>query len=345
MLLGNRLIVQELYDFYIIAEIGTNFYDFFHSKEKKTYKEQAKAMITSAFHCGADAVKFQVINPEKLTTNQEDLEFFEKHSILEYDDYLDLMEYADWVGIEFIATLFDEEAVKELGPYLKIFKIASPDITYEQLIRKVSAFHKPILLSTGGANKLEIKRAINWIEDENSNICLMHCVSAYPTKQNEANLGFIKKLKDFYGYDVGYSDHTMFDLKILNTAFLLGGTIIEKHFTFDIMLKGNDHIHSMNPNDLKDLKRSFNNLKTIMGNNNFMKRTIESEEEVKKFGRRSIVANRDIKPREKITEDMLAYLRPGTGIAPYQVSTVLEKQTLTKIEKGSIIDYNYLTEW
>lgn len=334
-------------DCFIIAELGTSFYDFVTIHNAINAKEAATTMIFAAQACGANAVKFQVYKADRLTSNPKDIEYFSKYDLLDYDDYIELIDFANSVGIEPIATLFDEEAVEVLGPKLKMFKIASPDITYKQLIQKIAKFWKPIFLSTGASKQIDIHRAINWIHEVGqSPIRLMHCVASYPTKKEDVNLSLIKELfsfnSSFYDIQVGYSDHSIFDLETLKTAYLLGARFIEKHFTLDKGIDGNDHFHSMDEDDLKSLVKSIKDLKVLFGDVNICHKDLQCEKPVRTYGRRSIHAKEDIEKGEVMSEDRITYLRPGTGIPPYMSFDILGRKTLTKIKKGSIINHSML---
>ena len=175
---------------------------------------------------------------------------------------------------------------------MPFFKIASADITNIPLLRELQE-SKPILLSTGASTLSEIEEAIQAIKKVNNiDIGLLHCILNYPTNDKEANLNMIKSLKKVFPRNViGYSDHTLpnKNMTSLVTAFLMGANILEKHFTHDKNLPGNDHYHAMDKFDLQNFKVILKQIKELMGNAEF-KKPIESELIARKNARRSIVA-------------------------------------------------------
>ena len=335
------------WDCFIIAEIGTNFYDV-AEHDKISNIEAAEKMILSAKANGADAVKFQTYKAERLTSNEEDLKYFKKYDRLSYDDYLFLIDFCKKINMVFLTTLFDEEGVEALGKQLEAFKIASPDITYEQLIRKVSRYvDKPVFISTGASTVEEIERAVGWmLSESNHKTILMHCVASYPTLRWNTNLRFIDALhKNFPLYAVGYSDHCKFNLNVLSSAYMMGAKVIEKHFTFEsCRWKMGDHNHSMFPEELKNLREHFSDLERMIGYNSLTDRNLECEKDVHDFGRRSIFTKHVLEKGHKMTYDDMVYLRPGTGIPPFNASKVNNKLLNRKLDKNTKIEYNMFSE-
>ena len=240
-----------------------------------------------------------------------------------------------------MSTPFDFEAVDFLDNLMPIFKISSSDITNLPFISYIAKKQKPIFLSTGASTIDEIKDAVSAIEKEgNYRIVIMHCILNYPTKYEDANLGMLKHLKKIFpNYLVGYSDHTLPDQSMLTltTAVLLGAKVIEKHFTLDKSLKGNDHYHSMDPGDLRRFVDNVRLIEKIIGKDK--KEPLKSESPAIKYARRSILAKVDIAKDTKITEDMIAFKRPGTGIAPKFLDKIVGKKARINIRKDRIIRY------
>ena len=199
-------------------------------------------------------------------------------------------------------------------------------------------------MSTGASEIDEIKEAVRTIENEgNDQIVLMHCILNYPTKYRDANLGMMEHImKVFPDYLVGYSDHTVPDphMLVLTTAVLLGAKVIEKHFTLNKSLKGNDHYHSMDPDDLGRFTDNLKLLERIIGNK--LKEPLESESSARKYARRSIVAEIDIPKDTVITEYMLTFKRPWTGISPKFLEKVIGKKAKRDIGKDEAIKWEYL---
>lgn len=345
---------------FLIGEIGVNYYDI-AKKENISNMEAAKLMVKEAKDAGCNAVKFQSYKAntiasknspaywdttEEPTTSQYEL--FKKFDSFGKEEYKEIADYCNEIGIMFLSTPFDFDSIDYLDEFMDVYKISSSDLTNLPFIKKIAKKGKPIIISTGASTLDEIKLAIDTIEEENedytngkSAIGIMHCVLSYPTDNNDANLLMIKNLKDLYpNYEIGYSDHTKPDDKmlILTTAYLYGATILEKHYTLDKTLKGNDHYHGMDPEDIKTFVQNIKLIKQINGQ--YDKIPLECEGESRKQARRSIIALKEIKTGEEITEDKLTYKRPGTGISPTQLDTVVGKKAKIDIKEDDVLSYD-----
>ena len=338
---------------FIIAEIGVNYYEV-AKKENIELVDAAKLMMKEAKDAGADAVKFQTYKAEMLASKdspaywdtkkeptRSQYELFKSYDQFGEDEYRELANYSKRGNIIFLSTPFDYEAVDFLNDLMPVFKISSSDITNIPFIRYIAKKQKPIFLSTGASTIDEIKDAVSAIENERNNqIVIMHCILNYPTKYEDANLGMIKHLKKvFPDYLIGYSDHTLPDpnMLVLTTAVLFGAKIIEKHFTLDKSLKGNDHYHSMDPEDLRRFIDNLEMVKKIIGREG--KVPLDSELSARKYARRSIVAKMDIPEDTVISEDMLTFKRPGTGIGPNFWENVIGKKAKRDIKEDEIIKW------
>ena len=324
---------------YIIAEIGVN-----HECSMK----MAKELILSAKKGGAQAVKFQTYKAEKIvkknskaywdlkkekTKNQYEL--FSKLDKFDLDDYKKLYQYSKKIKIDFLSTPFDLESVDFLKSLVPAFKISSSDINNFPLIRKIADTKKPVILSTGASNIKEIKRAVNILSKNTKKIVIMHCVLNYPTKDVDANLGMIVDLKKkFPKFLHGYSDHTLPSYNMINltTAFMLGAKVIEKHFTNDKKLKGNDHYHSMDKDDLKTLIKNIEKINQITGKT-ISKKVLRCETKSRKFARRSIVVEKKIYKNQIITNDNIIALRPNIGISVDMWDKVIGKRAKKDLKK------------
>lgn len=342
---------------FLIAEIGVNYYDI-AKKENISNMEAAKLMVKEAKESGCDAVKFQTYKADTIasknspaywdlneepTTSQFDL--FKKFDSFGKREYKELADYCNSIGIMFLSTPFDFESVDYLDEFMDVYKISSSDLNNTPFIKKIASKGKPIIISTGASTMEEIKKSIKTIEDADSNIeiGILHCVLSYPTDYNDANLLMIKNLKDtFPDYDIGYSDHTKPDDKMLTltTAYLYGADIIEKHFTLDKELKGNDHYHGMDPYDVRVFKDNINFIKKINGQ--YEKVPLDCEKESRLQARRSIVANVDIAEGETIKEEMLTFKRPGSGISPDKIDNVIGKTAKVDIKQDDILTKDML---
>ncbi len=317
---------------YIIAEIGVN-----HSCSLKI----AKMMIVQAKKGGAQAVKFQTYKAEKIVkrsskaywdTSKEktksQFELFSKYDKFGLNEYKKLANFCKKTKIDFLSTPFDLDAVDKLKNLVPVFKISSSDITNYPLLNKISKTRKPVIISTGASNLNEIKGAIKILKKGTNKIIIMHCILNYPTSEKNANLNMILSLKNkFPNHLIGYSDHTLPNNDMLNltTAYLLGAKVIEKHFTFNKKLKGNDHYHSMDMKDLISFSKKLKKIRTILGKKR-EKNFIKSEIKSRKFARRSIVIARDIKKNTIIKERDLITLRPNIGISANSWNKVIGKR-------------------
>jgi len=341
---------------FLIAEIGVNYYDI-AKKENISNINAAKLMIKEANLVGADAVKFQSYKADTIASKNSpaywdqteeptdsQYKLFKKFDSFGKEEYRQLADYCRETGIMFLSTPFDFDSIDYLDEFMDVYKISSSDLTNIPFIKAVAQKQKPIILSTGASTTEEVKLAIKTIEDEgNTNIGLMHCVLSYPTEYENANLLMIKYLKNnFPNYDIGFSDHTRPDDKmlVLTTAYLYGANIIEKHYTLDKTLKGNDHYHGMDPNDIKKFKENISFIKKINGQ--YDKNPLPCEAESRKQARRSIVAKQDMAIGEEIREDMLTFKRPGTGISPSDLEKVIGKKVKIAIKEDDLIDYSHL---
>ena len=341
---------------YLIADIGVNFFDI-AKKEGMSDMAAAKFMIEEAKECGVDAVKFQSYKAETLssknspaywdlseepTTSQYEL--FKKYDKFGVGEYRELAEYCQQIGIKFLSTPFDFESADYLDEFMDIYKISSTDLTNIPFIKHIASKNKPILLSTGASTINEIKAAVNAIEEVSTvDIAIMHCVLSYPTEYEDANLLMIKDLAEhFPDYEIGYSDHTRPDpnMAVLTTAYNYGATILEKHFTIDKTLQGNDHYHAMDPDDVIRFKWNVNFLSKINGMKN--KQPLICESSSRRQARRSIVAARDISKGEIISENDLTFKRPGTGIYPSEIDNVVGKTAKVDISEDVLIDFDML---
>ena len=342
---------------FLIAEIGVNFYDI-AKKEGISDMAAAKFMIDEAKECGVDAVKFQSYKAETIASrnspaywdlNEEpttsQFELFKKFDKFGVGEYRELAEYCRERGIMFLSTPFDFEAVDYLDEFMDVYKISSSDLTNIPFIKYIAGKNKPILLSTGASTLKEIREAVNAIEEVSDvDIAIMHCVLSYPTSYEDANLLMIKDLAEhFPDYEIGYSDHTKPDenMAVLTTAYNYGATIIEKHFTLDKSLKGNDHYHAMDPDDVIKFRWNVHFLSKINGMKN--KQPLICESSARKEARRSIVAVRDIKKGEKITEKDLTFKRPGTGIYPSEIDNVIGRVACVDIPEDTLLDFDMLS--
>ena len=341
---------------YLIAEIGVNYYDI--AKQRKISNlEAALLMCDEAKRAKVDAVKFQTYKAGKIASkyspsywdlNEESTksqyELFKKYDSFGENEYKTISEHCKEIGIEFFSTPFDFDAADYLDKYMDFYKISSSDITNIPFIKHMARKNKPILLSTGASTLEEIQKAVETIRELNDKeLILMHCVLEYPTPKEHANLYRIRTLKqEFPNLEIGYSDHTKPELgfDVLMSAYLMGAHIIEKHFTLDKSLPGNDHYHAMDVDDALRIRNKIEQLDVVCGNGEI--EYLQSEAQARKNARRSIVLTRNINKGEILKEDDLVFKRPGIGIPPFEFASVIGKKVNKFLEEDSILQWDDL---
>lgn len=320
---------------FIVAEIGCN-----HNGSK----ELARKMVEEAKNCGVDAIKFQTFKAkdliscyapkadyQKATTGTEDsqLEMTAKLE-LSHDDFIELKEYAESLGLVVFSTPFDIGSVEFLDSIGQSFwKIPSGEITNLPYLMKIGSIKregKKIILSSGMATIDEIKICIKILVDAGTNekdIILLHCNTEYPTPDCDVNILAINDLKkNFPNVKIGFSDHSVGYIAAVG-ATVLGIELIEKHFTLDKNFEGPDHKASANPKELKALVENVRRIEEMVGNGT--KIVTESERKNKIVARKSIVALTKISAGEVFTENNITCKRPGNGISPLYWFDILGK--------------------
>jgi len=316
---------------YLICEVGLN-HD--GSLTRAVQMIYAIAQAGRGYE-GGIAAKFQAVFPDTLCTKtapvyfqqdgnpaQTQHEFFSRSATFSRADYEHLAQECRSAGIDFLCTAFDVETVGWLAPLVKAFKVASADITNWPLLELVNFwaqhYDKPIYLSDGAATEIEVTQAARrtgW-----GRTTLFHCVLSYPTPFERAELAAISGAFP-YGLKRGYSDHTLFNLDVLTTAWLLGASVIEKHFTLDKSLPGNDHYHSADAADLKALISKLQFLQTIIGDGE--KRILPIEEVSRQYARRGLYAARPIAAGKVLEPADVAILRPTARVGPERYAELI----------------------
>ena len=314
----------------IIAEAGVN-----HNGSI----ELAQKLVAEAAAAGADLVKFQTFVATNVVSSSAPKADYQKKTTpsaesqiemirrleLSRDDHVVLIEECRAHGIGFFSTAFDFQSfdlLMEIG-CLEQIKIPSGELTNLPLLRYMSQSGKPMLLSTGMANLGEIEAAIEVIEAAGTSrhlITLLHCTTEYPTPMEDVNLLAIASMKQAFGVNVGYSDHTL-GIEIPIAAVALGATVIEKHFTLDRDLPGPDHKASLEPNELKAMIDGIRNIERALGDG--IKRPSVSELKNRPIARKSLVAIQPIRAGEFFSIFNVGAKRPGTGISPMRWDEVI----------------------
>lgn len=328
----------------IIAEAGVN-----HNGSA----EMAREMIRVAKKAGADYVKFQTAVPElviseiapkaeyqKETTGkaQSQLEMC-KAIHLPLSEYAELKEICDREGIGFMSTPFDLvsiDCLADLG--MDYWKIPSGEITNLPYLRKIADKGGKVILSTGMSTLDEVEAAMEILEKggiSRSDISLLHCNTQYPTPMCDVNLRAMDALRSLHPGAVGYSDHTR-GIEVPVAAVAMGAEIIEKHFTLDKTLPGPDHKASLDPAELEAMVKAIRNIEQALGSPE--KAVSQSERPNIEVARKSIVAARDIKAGEILTEENITVKRPGNGISPMLWDKVIGTRAMRDFPYDSLIE-------
>ena len=322
---------------FIIAEAGVN-----HNGSL----DLAKKLIDVASESGADAVKFQTFKAEKLvsknaqkadyqkqTTNKTESQFdMIKKLELDMDTHKELIAYCETKNIMFLSTPFDHDSIELLNDLgLEIFKIPSGEITNLPYLRHIGKLNKKVILSTGMADIGEIEDALDILINtgtKKENITILHANTMYPTPMEDVNLKAMVTIGNTFDIAFGYSDHTL-GIEVDIAAVALGACCVEKHFTLDKTMEGPDHKASLEPNELNAMVKAIRNIELALGSS--AKKPSKSESPNIQIARKSIVALKNIKQGETLSEENITVKRPGMGINPMRWDEIV----------GSIANKNY----
>ena len=327
--------LQSFNKTFFIAEIGNN--------HEGNYKNAIK-LIDKAKIAGADAVKFQTFDTDYFVNKHEKKKFKKLKSFeLTEDQFRKLSIYTKKKGLKFISTPLDIGSAKFLSKIVDVFKIASGDNNFYELIKICASFQKPLIISTGLLNFKEIKDLLKFLIKINfpkKKLAFLHCVSNYPVKDIDANLLSIKYLKEHLPITIGYSDHTIGYESCL-TAISLGAKIIEKHFT----LKNNfsdfrDHKLSLNPSDMKKMIASARRIENMIGN--YSKQISNEEKKIFSSMRRSIYFKNKLNKGVILKRHHLKIVRPFNKINPNELFKVLGKKLKKNVESSQLVDFKNL---
>jgi len=316
----------------IIAEAGVN-----HNGDISS----AKQLIDVAAEAGADLVKFQTFNADRLVTRTAKKANYQKKttdssesqyemlSRLELTEamHLELIAHCEMRNIGFLSTGFDIESIDLLSNLgQEYFKVPSGEITNLPYLRHIGQLRKKIILSTGMSTLGDIEAAIDILESActpRTKITILHCTTEYPTPMTEVNLRAMQSIHAAFGTAVGYSDHTQ-GVEVAIAAVAMGATVIEKHFTLDRNLPGPDQQASLEPVEFVAMVRAIRNIEAALGDG--IKRLTPSEVRNKLVARKSLIASQEIKAGELFTAENITTKRPGTGISPMQLDKVLGRR-------------------
>jgi len=328
---------------FLVAEAGVN-----HNGDP----ELARRLVAEAAAAGADAVKFQTFRAEALVAREAPKAAYQVETTggdesqremllrleLGPEAHAALRDESAKRGILFFSSPFDEasaDALETLG--VALFKVPSGEITNLPFLRHLAAKRRPLIVSTGMSTLDEVTAAVTAIREAGDPpLALLHCLSAYPAPVEETNLRAMDTLRARFGCPVGLSDHTT-GIDIAIAAVARGATIVEKHFTLDTGLPGPDHRASLDPGELASLVRSVRRVEAALGDGE--KRPRPSEADTRRVARKSLVAARPIRPGERLTRDLVAIKRPGTGISPADLDRALGRVVVRALAGDDVIDW------
>lgn len=323
----------------VIAEAGVN-----HNGDMGLARE----LIHAAKDAGADYVKFQTAvnctskyapkaeyQKRETGAGESQLEMALKLR-LSLDQHEELYEYCRKIGVSYLSTAFDLQSVSFLERLdLPFWKVPSGEITNLPYLLAIAHTGKPIVMSTGMAEIGEIHEAIDVMQGAGcGSITLLQCHTDYPTKMEDVNLRAMTTLGEEFGLPIGLSDHSQ-GIEVPIAAVAMGATVIEKHFTLDRNMKGPDHKASIEPAELKAMVSAIRNIEIALGDG--VKQCSDSERANRIVARKSIVANRDIKEGEVLTEENVTTKRPGNGISPMMWFDVLGTKAVRDFGEDELI--------
>ena len=314
----------------IVGEIGNNHEGCF---------ETAKKLINMAAKAGVDAVKFQTYKTEKFISidDRKNFKKFKKFE-LSFSQFRKLKSYANQKKLLFISSALDLESANFLIKNSDAIKVASSDNDFSLLYRKILKSKKPLIISTGFLNSNDINNLIRrLIKIRKSDITVLHCVSCYPTEKKEVNLLSIRYMKNNFGVEYGYSDHTI-GVEACLCAASLGARIIEKHITLDKDFSNfRDHKLSSDYNELRELVKQIRKIELILGNK--FKKIQKGENRILKAVRRKPFASKKIKKNDKFTEKNLNFLRSSISFKKTDINKLINKKSKKIFRINQMIDY------
>src|ERR1700674_614875 len=338
--IGGRL-VGPGHPCFVIAEAGVN-----HNGDL----DLGRKLVRAAADAGADAVKFQTFSADRLVTASAPKAAYQaartdpaetqqnmlRHLELGAAEHRELIKECERRNILFLSSAFDEESadlLDDLG--VVAFKVPSGEITNLPYVRHLAKKGRCLIVSTGMSDMDEVSAAVSAIRETAAvPIVLLHCVSLYPAPAAGSNLRAMDAMRSAFGVPVGYSDHTE-GVAVALAAVALGADMIEKHLTLDRTLPGPDHAASLEPGELRTLVMGIRDVEAARSDG--VKRPLPEEAETAAVARKSLVAAVDIPAGTVIGREMLSVKRPGTGLPPGRLDSVVGRQARTAITAGSVI--------
>lgn len=343
--LGTRTI-GDGHPCFVIAEAGVN-----HNGDA----ELAHRLVDAAADAGADAVKFQSFDPERVVSpvarkaeyqianagsSESQLEML-RRLVLPQEALAPLAAHAAERGLIFLSTPFDEASADVLeGLGISAYKVPSGEVTNHLLVAHVAAKGMPVLMSTGMSTLAEVAEAVQVVrENGDPPLALFHCVTSYPAAAADCNLRAMGTMRAAFGVPVGWSDHTE-GIQVSLAAVAAGASLLEKHFTLDRGLPGPDHLASLEPGELAALMKAVREIESAMGDG--VKRPADSELANAAVARRSLHAARQLPAGHVLTATDLIALRPGTGLPPSHRDHLVGRRLRVGVERGEMLGERHL---
>lgn len=327
----DKFSISESSPSFVIAEVGNN-----HNGSL----ELAKKLVVLAKRSGADCVKFQMRTMGTLYHRESAGNLGEEYVLdlldrfqLKDEELFEVFDYCKELGILALCTPWDFESLKKLEEYgIPAYKVASADLTNHELLVEIAKTGKPMICSTGMATTSEIEEAVTVLNESGAKYVLLHCNSTYPSPFSDINLKYLKTLEELSGGVVGYSGHER-GYEVPIAAVAMGAKIIEKHFTVDRAMEGNDHKVSLLPEEFSSMVNAIRNVEQSLGTGG--QRVISQGEMMNRVTlAKSVIVNRDVSKGEEITAQMLEIKSPGKGLQPNRKNELIGKTSLRDMKKG-----------
>jgi N-acetylneuraminate synthase len=338
-----KFIISSDQPAFIIAEIGNN-----HNGSL----DLAKKLVDEAVKAGADCAKFQMRSMNQLYRSRGEASVISEDLGAQYTlDLLDrfqlkteelflIFDYCKKQGIVPLCTPWDKESLSLLEGYgMQAYKLASADLSNHELINVMAKTGKPLFCSTGMSNEAEIIDAINLLKRLNANYILLHCNSTYPAPFKDINLNYMERLSQIGDCIVGYSGHER-GIAVAISSVAKGAKVIEKHFTLDRAMEGNDHRVSLLPNEFKMLVEGIREVEQALGISE-PRRLTQGELMNREILGKSLVINRSLKEGQMITSEMIEIKSPGKGLPPYRKNELIGKAAKKDFAAG---DFFYASD-
>jgi N,N'-diacetyllegionaminate synthase len=331
---------------FIIAEAGVN-----HNGSL----DLALRLVDAAKASGADAVKFQTFRADLLATRSAHKAPYQERTTANVESQFEmlqrlqldaaahrcLIDHCRQVGIQFLSSPFDAQSADLLATMdLPLYKVPSGEITNLPFLQHLAAKGRPLILSTGMSTLGEVEEAVHVLQAAGARqLTLLHCVTEYPAPYAEVNLRAMQTLKAAFGLPVGYSDHTL-GIEVAVAAVALGAEVIEKHFTLDRSLPGPDHSASLEPDELQQMVAAIRHVEAALGNG--IKTPAPCELPNLPVARKSVVAARSLPTGHLLVTGDLDIKRPGNGLAPKLLPTLIGRTLRAGVAKDEIIHWDHL---